>query len=243
MSNSEILAFLSILDSEISKNENEKISLKKALEALKLKIAAEDKKLALLQSSYEGKDNTVSESVALIKNEQVQFTQREKQLMEMGGAKSAKHLGAENDRATLVIRDLEQRLVIERENLSKAETEYLNFEEYSSISKMQAALKSEETVRRIEQIERRKKILEAERLPKVSLLPPAIAPVYDRLRTKYPDPVTIIEDGSCATCYTNIPLRISNAVKTGDPEVCPGCHRYLLASLVIDIQPSTEEMI
>jgi len=243
MSPTEILAYLSILDNELSKIQTEKEVLKKEQETLRVRALGDEKKLLVLQKTLENAEKDVKDTLALVKNEQSQFSQRERQLMEMGGIKSAKHLGSENDRATLVIHDLEQKLIQFKEKQSHSETEYLKFEELMGIAKKQGDLRAAEIVSRLIQLEVRKNGLEKERMPKVELLPKEIGPTYDKLRVKYPDPVTTIDDGSCNTCYTSIPLRMSNAVRAGEPQVCPGCHRYLVPSLVIAPQNESPELI
>jgi predicted nucleic acid-binding Zn-ribbon protein len=163
--------------------------------------------------------------------------------MEMGGAKSAKHLGSENDRATLVIEELQKKIGAAKEKVSQAETNYLSFEETLSVTKSRTDLRQKDIVARVTSLDGKKKHLLEQRAPKAAELSPEIASTYDKLRLKHPDPATTIDDGSCATCYTNIPMRISNAVKSGSPEICPGCHRYLVATLAIGVATESEELI
>jgi len=243
MDRNEVLAYLSIVDNELSKLEVERGTLVKEEEASKQKLAVEDKKLSTLQRTLEVREQEVKKLQALIENETHQFAQREKQLREMGGAKSAKHLGAENDRATLVIDGLGKQIVVAKEQASGSETDYLKAEEAFGVLKQRTELRAAEIKNRLQQMQSRKKQLEEQRTPKVALLPPELAPTYDKLRLKYPDPVTTIDDGTCATCYTSIPLRLSNAVKSGEPQSCPGCHRFLVASLVISSPEQTEDLI
>lgn len=243
MSQSEVLAHLSILDGEISKLDAEKIALQKEQEAARVKLATNEKKLLALQSSLEAVEKELANNKALIDNEQKQFSQRERQLMDMGGAKSAKHLGSENDRATLVIQDLEKKVGAGKEKVSQAETAYLKFEELVTTERSQVELRRQDITQRQAQLAARKSQLDLERAPKVKLLTADIAPIYDKLRQKYPDPVTTIDDGSCATCYTSISPRITNSIKSGVPEVCPGCHRLIVGSLVIGASPDSQELI
>jgi len=243
MSQSEVLAHLSILDGEISKIDTESAALKKDQEAGRVKLAASEKKLLALQSLLEAGEKELSANKALIDNEQKQFSQRERQLMDMGGAKSAKHLGTENDRATLVIQDLEKKIGAGKEKVSQAETAYLQFEEQVTTERSQFGLKTEDVNQQLARSSSRKQQLELERAPKVKLLGPEVAPTYDKLRHKYPDPVTTIDDGSCATCYSSISARITNSIKSGAPEVCPGCHRLIVLSLVIGESTSSEVLI
>ena len=243
MSQSEVLAHLSILDGEISKIDTESAALKKELETGKLKLATNEKKLISFQSSLDRAEKELKSNKSLIDNEQKQFSQRERQLMDMGGAKSAKHLGTENDRATLVIQDLEKKIGACKEQVSQAETAYLQFEELVTTERSQFDLKKQDVTQRLTKLSNRKEQLELERAPKVKLLAPEVAPTYDKLRQKYPDPVTVIDDGSCATCYSSISPRITNSIKSGSPEVCPGCHRLLVLSLVIGESSNSQEMI
>jgi len=243
MSQSEVLAHLSILDGEISKIESERLALQKEQEAARVKLAANEKKLLSLQSSLDAAEKELATNKALIDNEQKQFSQRERQLMEMGGAKSAKHLGSENDRATLVIQDLEKKVGACKEKVSQSETSYLKFEELVVTERSQVELRKKDIAHRLSQLAGRKEQLDLERAPKVKLLAPEIAPTYDKLRQKYPDPVTTIDDGSCATCYSSISPRITNSIKSGMPEVCPGCHRLIVGSLVIGETTESQELI
>ena len=243
MSQSELLAQLSILDGEISKIESERNGLQKDLDAAKVKLATNEKKLLSLQNSLDVSEKELITNKTLIENEQKQFTQRERQLMDMGGAKSAKHLGSENDRATLVIQELEKKVGANKEAVSQAETAYLKFEELVSTERGQFEVKKKDVSNRLSQLAARKEQLETERNPKVKMLTAEIAPTYDKLRQKYPDPVTTVDDGSCATCYSNISPRLMNSIKSGAPEICPGCHRLVIASLVIGEGAKSQELI
>jgi predicted nucleic acid-binding Zn-ribbon protein len=243
MSQSELLAHLSILDGEISKIEGEKATIQKDQEAARIKLAASEKKLLALQSSLDAAEKELKTNKALIDNEQKQFSQRERQLMDMGGAKSAKHLGSENDRATLVIQDLEKKVGANKEAVSQAETAYLKFEELVSTERSQFELRKKDNAQRLSQLGARKDQLDSDRNPKVKMLAPEIAPTYDKLRQKVADPVTTIDDGSCATCYSAISPRIMNSIKSGTPEVCPGCHRLIVGSLVIGESTESQELI
>jgi hypothetical protein len=68
MSQSEVLAHLSILDGEISKIDTERTGLQKEQEAARVKLATNEKKLLALQSSLEAAEKELAENKALIDN-------------------------------------------------------------------------------------------------------------------------------------------------------------------------------
>lgn len=241
---SDTLVRLSILDGELLRLRAKKKEFELLASGERTTLQTEGKKSQQIAERLEQARAKLAACSTQLEDERKQYSDREKQLHAMGGAKSAKHLSRENDRITLVIDAAEKELARLKNELSLIEAEYETGNFKLSSLKEQAAVSEKERNQKVANIDQRITELSDQRENLVKQIDPEIAPVYDRLRQKVSDPVAALEDGACSSCFTNIPLRIANPVKSGSAAECPGCGRILVASLAVAGETdSTKELI
>lgn len=62
----------------------------------------------------------------------------------------------------------------------------------------------------------------------VERLPPPARSIYDRVLTRFPNPVTKVVRRSCGSCHFDVPFETINRVKQGDLHSCLHCARILV---------------
>ncbi len=244
MDSTEALVRISLIDTELGKLRAREKELTTKLTAEKTALANDEKRVRQLELDASTAARAVQNSIAVLTNEREQYSKREKQITEMGGAKAAKAMSSENDRATLVIETVEKELALKKAQLSLAETNYLEAEDATQGRKERIVLFEKDLNGQISNLRARIEEITKERTVKAKDLDSSILPAYEKLIQKYPQgAVTTIDDGACATCNTTTPVRISHPVKSGSPQQCPGCQRFLVSTMTVGTATPTEELI
>ncbi|HPF35153.1 MAG TPA: C4-type zinc ribbon domain-containing protein [Candidatus Krumholzibacteria bacterium] len=50
---------------------------------------------------------------------------------------------------------------------------------------------------------------------------------YERLKTRYSDPVVPVRDGHCTGCYANVPTSFTSELRKNEVQQCESCGRII----------------
>jgi len=229
----ETLVRLAILDNKLSALTERKSSTDAELATLRKTFGSESANVAKLTADASALETKIAAASSQLDDERSQFSARQKQMQFGVSAQEKKNLERENDRVSIVIEAASNDLAKMKKDLELLEQRMLAADAALEERKPRFLTSEKELTNRLSDLAQS---IEQARLKADTLrkdLDPELAPHYEKLRTRYKDPVAELEDNTCGSCNSNLPLRLTNAIKSGTPIECPECSRYVVASLTV----------